>query len=123
MMKQIALTMLLTLPVLAADPCTPTQYVLEGAYQAALLCDWRQTSDFHKTWNRAYQTYEKNPMLGRHPRQATINEMCAMSSIGHVLISEVLPSGWRTAWQGVSLVVEVDVAFHKQVGVVFRCGI
>jgi hypothetical protein len=119
MMKQIALTMLLTLPVLAADPWTPTQYALEGSYQAALLCDWRQTSDFHKTWKptwgggTSYGVAEVNPLLGRHPSQAKINEMCAMSSIGHVLISEVLPSGWRTAWQGVTVGLEVGMVAHN----------
>jgi hypothetical protein len=111
MMKQIALTMLLTLPVLAADPWTGTQLALEGTYQSALLCDWRQTSNFHKTWGHTCETYEANPLLGRHPSQATINQMCLLSSLGHLAISAALPHRWRTTWQGVTLAGEVYVAF------------
>ena len=124
-MKPILLAILLSLPLTAGDPWTRTQIALEGTFQAALLCDWRQTSDFHRTWE-PYRTpeggwvypigtTEANPLLGRHPSQATINEMCLASSIGHLLISEVLPGRWRTVWQGVSLAGEVGVAFPKQV--------
>jgi hypothetical protein len=118
-MERFALAFLICLPALASSPWTPTQYVLEGAYQAALLCDWRQTSDFHKTWvpvwgNRIdYGVTEVNPMLGRHPSQARINEMCALSSIGHVVVSEVLPGEWRNIWQGVTMGLEIGFVAHN----------
>lgn len=113
---------LLALPVLAADPWTGPHIALEAGYQAALLCDWRQTSDFHKpiatpnatSWvgNTSHvEFHESNTLLGAHPSQATINQMCLISSVGHLAISHFLPSSYRTLWQGASLVLEFDVAF------------
>lgn len=127
------LALLLCLPALAADPWTGPQIALEGAYQAALLCAWRQTSDFHKTHMVAFYSYstnfteygcskphpELNPLLGRHPSQAAINVACVVSCAGHLLVSNLLPSRWRTAWQGVTAGLEIGVVAHNA----FACNV
>jgi len=102
---------------------------LESGYLAALLVDWRQTSDYHRHTSPCLQrvcqpgdttyTYlnaevanpvpEENPLLGHYPSQATINAACLLSAAGHLLISQLLPTGWRPVWQGVTLGIELGM--------------
>lgn len=110
------LALLLCSSLFAADPWTPGHVALELGYQAALLADWRQTSNMHRTWHGydAGESQEGNPMLGKHPSQASINQTVAACAVGHLLVSHFLPSSWRYTWQGFSMAVEVGVIAHNQ---------
>lgn len=105
---------LITSGLFAADPWTKSQVALELGYQAALLCDWRQTSDYHKTWNTNDPIIETNPLLGSHPKQSTINQWCILSSVGHIAITNYLPSKRRSLWQGSTMAIEIMVVSHNQ---------
>ena len=117
----ILASLLISISSYAADPWTKTQIGLEIGYQVALLCDWRQTSDFHKPYTdekgkRWEYQKEANPLLGERPKQSTINNWCLLSSVGHVLISHYLPSEYRTVWQGVTFGIELDVVAYNLIG-------
>ena len=95
----------------ANDPWTSTQIVMESAFQVSLLCDWRQTSDFHK-----YHIYESNGILGRHPSQAEINRWFLFCGMSHLIITNYLPSKYRVAWSSVSLAIEASVVHKNATG-------
>ena len=111
------ITLLLCCSLRAADPWTKEQVYWELGYQAVLLVDWRQTSNIHKTWgdNPEIRTHnggeliERNPLLGRRPKQSTINKVCISSAVGHLLISNYLHTKWRTRWQKVTFAIEAIV--------------
>jgi len=115
-MLKFVVTLLFSLTLNAADPWTKTQIGLEAGYQVALLCDWRQTSNMHRTWHGydAGESQEGNPLLGKHPSQASINQTVVACAVGHLLVSHFLPSPWRYTWQGVSLAVEISVVSWNQ---------
>lgn len=93
---------------------TTTDTVLESVIATELLIDWRQTSDYHRTHTLGYPASqwaheETDPVLGRHPTQATLNQWFAGYVIGHVLIAKLLPVGPRRMWQGYTLGMELYV--------------
>lgn len=106
------------LPCQASDPWTKSEVALEATYQVLLFIDWKQTSEFHR--HKTYTNYptvdgpnyyitpmkEANPFMPIFPKQRTINAMCLLSSIGHVLVSHNLSHNNRLFWQGTTLIVE-----------------
>lgn len=102
---------------LTAQTWNTTDVALESAYQAALLVDWRQTSDIH----RYPHAYERNPILGQHPSQSSINGYFAASALGHLAVSHLLSGKARTAWQGATIGVELYwVGRNKSLGLSVR---
>ena len=99
----------MVLPLKAIDSWTPTQIVLESTYQVALLADWRQSSDFHRT-----KIYETNPMLGKYPTQASLNQYFLISSVNHLLISSFLSTEYRPYFQGISIIFQGCFVAHNQ---------
>jgi hypothetical protein len=124
-MRRAALALMITLPALASEPWTGPQIALESAYQGAMLADYFQTSSFHRSGFTVYtrtctpgatwytytpqrmEVFESNPLLGHHPSQAAINQTFLAGAVGHLALSMVLPSHYRTAFQGVTLGAEV----------------
>ena len=117
-------------PCRAEDTWTTTDIILEASFQAVLLVDWRQTSDFHRQWTPQAEANasacgnqsfcEGNPLLGNYPTQAHINRWCIATGVGHLVISNYLSRKYRTTWQGVTLGLEsVNIATNGIKGTVF----
>jgi hypothetical protein len=78
---------------------------LELVFQTALYADYRQTRRIAENptiW------FETNPLLGVCPTVPHVRNYMLIAGAAHWAISELLPQGpYRTAWQGVSLAVEM----------------
>lgn len=105
-------------------PWTKTDLALQGILTGLQITDWAQTRWFikHPEYlgpNR--HTDESNPFLGPNPSVGKVNNFIAASIIGHAVISHYLPSDYRTIWQGLWIVLEVDAVNHNRMaGVKFQ---
>jgi len=92
-------------PSAPTDPWTARDYALESVVVAEFAVDWKQSSDIHER----YWNYECNPIMGRHPRQSTINQYFATTTLLHIFFADQLSGKWRTAWQATWIGVEAGV--------------
>lgn len=102
---------------------------MESAWQTLNLCDYLTTSDIHKqpkyavfepTFHYESTVQESNPLLGRHPSQASINQYFAASALLHVGASYALHGRYRTAWQSVTIVYTASLVKRNiQIGLRF----
>ncbi len=80
---------------------------LEIAWAVLWVADWSQTLHISRNPD---QYYEKVCIfLKDHPSSGDVNTYFATSLILHPLISFALPQPYRLAWQGVTIVNEVDM--------------
>ena len=112
------LALLLTAPLMAGDPWNTQDKILEGAFIATMAVDYRQTSDIrHYRYTPASDGlchHEDNAIMGRHPKQATINRYFIGSTALQIAVVDLLPSGkWRTMAQAFTLGVEVGAIGHN----------
>src|SRR5258708_10293895 len=87
----------------------------EAAYQALLTADCAQTR-----WGASHpaEHEEGNHLLPRHPSKATINGVCLGTGLGHYAISRWSSGDGRTAWQGVTIGIELGaVDTNRMAGV------
>ena len=106
MMKLLAcfiLSMMASTVISAAEPWSTQDKWLEAADALAFAADWRQTSEIH----RFPRMYERNTILGLHPRQSTTNLYFLGAGIGHAEVANLLHGKLRTAWQATWFAVEV----------------
>jgi hypothetical protein len=99
-MKLAALSALLVLFAAnaRADDWTTTDTVVEAGCIALFLVDWRQSLD------RRY--VESNPILGSHPSHAAVDGYFLSVTTVQVLVAWLLPSPWRSVFQGVTIGIE-----------------
>ena len=97
----------------ADDAWTGLDTTLEISYQAAALVDWSQTrwiashAHFQNSYNQSMSANETNPILGKHPTSSEVNRYFILTGAVHSVISYILPSGWREAFQGTTTYIEV----------------
>ncbi len=84
---------------------TTADTVLQGAFVAAVAVDYLQTRSFLLHDNPA-ESWEQNPLLGRHPSMTKLTLFCAGGIVAHTAIAYVLPHPWRTLWQLAWIAVE-----------------
>lgn len=91
---------------------------LEAAFLATWYVDYRQTT---VTAKNPTLYYEKNPVLGVHPHPDRVKAYFAAGAIIHPTITYVLPKGgYRTAFQAVTLGIEIDtISANFRLGVRF----
>jgi len=77
----------------------------EIVYMAFHAIDWAQTIQIAAN---PVKYHEQNPIMGRQPNTAQVNTYFAITAAAHVAISYVLPNDWRTAWQYITIGVEVE---------------
>jgi hypothetical protein len=83
----------------------------EAGYLTSLTIDCLQARDMNPKYK------ERNPLLGTNPSRGTIDNACALSAVGHMGISYLLPESWRRPWQVSTILVEVIVVRHQyQIG-------
>jgi hypothetical protein len=113
--KFFVLLFALILTALPLCAWTPENTTLEATYQLALLIDYKTSRDIVRyscgESNKGF--YEQNPLLGRHPNQAKLNQACFLSSIGHFAISYLLPERFRLPWQGGTAGLAVGIDIHN----------
>ena len=74
---------------------------------ALLAVDWMQTREISQNPDRFY---ERNPILGSHPRTGEVDTYFAASAAATWAIAAILPSGfWREAFQYGLIGVEAGV--------------
>lgn len=112
MRSMILSYMLLSSLLVAGEPWTVCDKVLEGTVITSLAIDWGQT--LHAQ-SRRYA--EQNCLMGRHPSRATINQYFVACMVVHALIADQLHGRWRTAWQMTFISVEYHVTSRN-----FRLG-
>jgi hypothetical protein len=104
------LSILLFLPSLVfGGDWTTADSIRQGLYTGFTLVDCEQT----KTFLKNPHMYENNHILGKHPSQTKVNNLCALSIVGNAAVSYVLPRGWREAWQYVWIGAEASAVYHN----------
>lgn len=95
-------------------PFFPSMPKLEYAFDAALMADMLTTADIHNH----PPLIETNPILGQHPSAGKIAAYGAGVAVFHALItyelvSQGVPSPIVTAWEAVSIGVELGYTGHN----------
>lgn len=64
--------------------------------------------DWHQTRNGVVRTgyYERNPILGEHPDQGTVDLWFLVGAALNLLIVDLLPADWRPYFQWGAIAVE-----------------
>ena len=120
---KILLALLLCSGLFAQTPnsaWTKADTGFETAWQVLNFIDWRQTSNIHNTFSVAntdpltgHQTFavygEGNRVLGKHPKQSTINQYFATTALLHYTVSRTLPKGGRHVWQAATICYTLTV--------------
>lgn len=111
-MKPFLLTLWL---FLLACPCQAAEWTKKDtAYQVTYsilhVIDWGQTLDISKSPNKWRET---NPILGRHPKQSTVNLYFASTLVGHTVVSYLLPKDWRRTWQMMWIGIEGAMVYKN----------
>jgi hypothetical protein len=101
--------------VQAANEWDSTDTGLQLVYTGLHIMDWGQTLRIAKSPDRWRET---NPILGRHPKQSTVNLYFAGTLAAHTAIAYLLPKDWRRAWQIVWIGVEAGYVYNN-----YRAGI
>ncbi len=81
-----------------ADEWTTTDTIVEAGCIALFVIDWGQSLD------RRYQ--ESNPILGSHPSHMAVDGYFLTVIGTQLFLARLLPSPWRSVFQGVVLGVE-----------------
>ena len=104
---RLLVLMLLIPSVCFAGDWTSTDTAWEAAYLGALTVDCLQARDTNPRY------IERNPVLGPYPSRGKIDNLCALSAIGHLGMSYVLPSDWRRTWQISTVAIELVIIRHQ----------
>jgi len=92
----ILIVLITTLHGNAADKWSRQDYQLEAVCLVLKAVDWRQTVYIAK---HPVRYKEWNPVLGKHPSKSQVNTYFALTAVGHVFVTHVLPAKWRSYWQ------------------------
>lgn len=115
----LVLAFLMHSPARSSDDFSRSQVALEAGFTLALAADRAQTIDMRDFCsNRIGCTvHEINPFLGSRPSVAAVNRYFLLSAGAHALVSSLLPSTQRSAWQSSSLVLEaIVIGRNKRLG-------
>lgn len=86
---------------------TPRDYALQATHVALHIADYQQTRVVTS------RCQEQNPMIGRCGDGPVGMWMFPLAVVLNIAVSYVLPAGWRTAWQGVTIGVEAEVVYEN----------
>ena len=110
-MKILLIALCLLIPVRAFAACDfdTADKVLLGAATVLLVSDWAQTRSVLSRAPDSDPYYENNPILGRHPSQASVNLYFASAVAGTWGASCLLSDPWRKFFLGGVVGLEVSV--------------
>ena len=94
------------------DEWTKSNTKLEATYFMLHIIDWRQTRYIAKNPDNFY---EINPILGEHPSVEEVDRFAALSMLGHVTISYLLPKKWRKYWQVGTTVIKLSLIINSEI--------
>lgn len=112
----IAVLLLFVRPAFGADEWTNRQIAQQAGVTLLLAVDWAQTRDIknHPGF------HESNPILGEHPTDKEVDQYFAAAAIGHAVITHLLPTEWRDAWQYVWIGAQTStIARNHSLGIKF----
>lgn len=100
-----------------SDFTTAEKWWLAAAV-TGLVVDWRQTRYIA---GHPQEYSERNPILGEHPSQGTVDAYFAASAVGTAMIAYALPHKWRKAWLiGVTSISVICISNNVGIGVGFQ---
>jgi len=122
-MKLSLLALVLSCSLLSSQETskwTTADTVFETTWQVLNVVDWRQTSNIHNTFavsntdpltgHQTFAVYEEgNKILGKHPKQSSINQYFVTTALLHYTVSRVLPTKGRHTWQAATIVYTLTV--------------
>lgn len=112
-MKIIAILLYLIPLTASADEWTTADTYRQAVFTAVDLMDWRQTQDIARHPNLE----ETNPLLGKHPTNAKINQMLVATYAIQLGVAYALPENYRAIWQYSSIAWElVMVGNNRRLG-------
>ena len=110
---------LITSPLLAHDPWTTQDTILQTVTIGTIAIDAWQTYTFLYTGDyRKQGYYETNPILGKYPSKQRFFAYQGSCMILHTTISYILPKPYRTFWQFIWIGIESDYIYHN-----YSCGV
>jgi len=86
---------LLATPSFAADEWTKADITREAVFVGLQLIDWQQT----KYIANHDEFTELNPILGKYPTTSEVDRYFAITTLGHIAVTHVLPKKYRPYWQ------------------------
>lgn len=95
-----------------ADSWSTGDAYREYAYLSLHVVDWGQTRQIAKISTEPHgihNYYERNSFIGSHPTVSRVNEYFILTGIGHLLIADALPKGWRDAFQYITIGTEIGI--------------
>ncbi len=116
-----------SLPV--STPWTKQEMAMEGAFQAMLFYNWRQSSNIHRYtpampstdingnpmtympgYKERYTPIDFSPLVKKNASQGAINLTYLLTSIGHVLVTNAIKDHTgRAFWQTTSIGFEAFI--------------
>jgi hypothetical protein len=85
--------------------------ILEGTYQLLNLIDWHQSLIIAK---RPSEHHEINPFISKHPTVGRVNTYFAISSLGHIGVSYVLPNPYRNYFQYGTIGIKTGLIIYNK---------
>ena len=103
MLKTITLLLILLFPITAtAEDWSDTDSALEISWQIIHSIDWLQTISAMK---QPDIYHDNNPVMGKHPSLDKVDSYMAISAIGHLAISYLLPKEYRPYWHYLTIAI------------------
>ena len=93
----------------AQDDWTKKDTVYQATFLALEMVDWLQTKEIAR--NTRY--YETNIILGKYPKQNTVDLYFFSTTITHSVIAYYLPKEYRRIWQCVFIGIQVGCIVHN----------
>lgn len=94
----------------AGDKWDNTDYTLLAVATVGTVADWQQTRYIFRNPDKYY---ERNPILGKHLSQESVDLYFLGAAMVKVVVAELLPSKWRKVWLGGWVAVQAGVVVHN----------
>jgi hypothetical protein len=96
-------------PALAGQDWSKDEVTLEVVFLTLQFIDYKQTLAIAEDDDY----YETNIFLGEDPQEEAIHAWFALTALGHVAISHMLPSKYRQIWQRIGITIEAGYVDHN----------
>ena len=93
----------------AGDIWTKEDTARQVLFVSLQVADWLQTKEIVRRPDR----YERNIILGSHPKQNTIDLYFLTTTALHTTIAYYLPKKYRMIWQYVWITIETGCVYHN----------
>jgi len=93
----------------AENTWTKKDTIYQATFLTVKAIDWLQTKEIAR--NPRY--YEENPILGKHPKQNTVDIYFLSTAMAHSIIAYYLPEKYRRAWQCIFIGIQAGCVMNN----------